>query len=210
MAIPEIYIFIRKPSKGNGESNVHISPDVARMLRRRTKGKLVNITGDDGNTHGEWLVGDSGAGCSVIANAELLTNITKAPNNKYMTIHCNSGVTTIDQMGTLKGSGRVWYNPNGIASIISLNELSKKHRVAMDSSIDNAIYVHKSDGAMRRFECMKSGIYCCNLRGKDEYLFNITTVEGQELQYSKLDVEPRRHGSFKRPMVLSPNEICCA
>ena len=182
------YIFIGKPSKGNDQSNVHISPKVARMLRRRSKGKQINITGDDGKTHAEWLVGDSGAGCSVIANEDLLTDIAKAPNNRTMTIHCNSGTTTIDQMGTLIGFGRVWFNPNGIANIVSLSEISKKHRVTMDSTIDNAIYVHKSDGGMRRFECTKSGIYCCNLRGKDEYMFNITTVEGQELQYSKLDV----------------------
>ena len=41
--------------------------------------------------------------------------------------------------------------PNGIANIVSLSEVAKKHRITMDSSIDNAIYVHKEDGSMRRF-----------------------------------------------------------
>jgi len=121
---------------------------VERAICRRNRGNRGNkgnITGDDGKAHDEWLVGNSGAGCSVIANAALLTDIRKAPNNRYMTIHCNSGVTTVNQMGTLKGFGRVWYNPNGIANIVSLSEVAKKHRITMDSSIDNAIYVHKED-----------------------------------------------------------------
>ena len=75
-----------------------------------------------------------------------------------MTIHCNSGVTNTDKMGTLKGFRRAWYNPNGIANIISLREIAKKYRIIMDSSIDNALYVHKEDISMRRFECTKSGI----------------------------------------------------
>ena len=55
----------------------------------------------------------------------------------------------------------------------------------MDTSIDNAIYVHKSDGTIRKFECTKSGIYCCNLRENK----NVVTVEGQEQQYSGLDID---------------------
>ena len=110
----------------------------------------------------------------MITNAALLTDILRVPNNTCMTIHCNSGAATINQMGTLKGFSRVWYNPNVIANIVSLSEVAKKHRITMDSSIDNAIY--KDDGPMQRFECTMSGIYRCNLR-ENNYLFNITTVE---------------------------------
>ena len=50
----------------------------------------------------------------------------------------------------------------------------------MDTSVDNAIYVHKSDGMIRKFEYTRSGIYCCNLRDKededDACVFNVVTV----------------------------------
>jgi len=43
---------------------------------------------------------------------------------------------------------------------------------------------------IRRFECTNAGIYCYNMRSKSKtkFVFNITTVEGQEQQYSALDV----------------------
>ena len=60
----------------------------------------------------------------------------------------------------------------------------------MDTDFDNALCVHKSDGLVRRFECTNAGIYCCNTRSKSKkkFIFKITTAEGQEQQYSALDV----------------------
>ena len=91
----------------------------------------------------EWLVGDSGAGCSVIANtnADLLTDIQDAPDEETMTIHYNSGVTTTGKQGHLKGYGLVWHNPNGIANIISLGECSTRYRITMDTDIDNVLSI---------------------------------------------------------------------
>ena len=42
---------------------------------------------------------------------------------------------------------------------------------------------------MLKFECTKSGIYCCNLQDDNSCIFNIVTVEEQEDQYSAMDVE---------------------
>ena len=60
----------------------------------------------------------------------------------------------------------------------------------MDNNGNNALYVHKSDWSVRIFECTKACIYCCSMRSKSKtkFVFNITTVEGQEQQYSALDV----------------------
>ena len=140
-----------KPRSGNNKNNVRFSRKVTSLLQRPRP--PVNVTGEHGKptTFLDWLVGDSGAGCSVICNASLLTDIRYAPNNKQMRIHCNSGVTKTDQVGDLEGYGQVWYNPQGIANIISLGEASKRHRITMDTNTDNAIYLHRTDGTMRRF-----------------------------------------------------------
>jgi hypothetical protein len=37
-----------------------------------------------------------------------------------MDIHCNAGVTSTNLVGDLPGYGKVWFNPNGIANILSL------------------------------------------------------------------------------------------
>ena len=69
----------------------------------------------------------------------------------------------------------------------------------MDSSVNNALYVHKDDGTIQRFVCTKSGVYCCNLRDKNKYVYNITTIEQQQEQYSALDVErAKKADSYKR------------
>ena len=177
----------RKVRKGNDTNNVRFSRKVERAIKNRN---VMNLTGEDGVKHSKWLVGDSGAGCSVIADADLLTDIHDAPDGKTMTIHCNSGTTTTSKRGYLKGYGLVWHDPNGIANIISLGECSTRYRITMDTNIDNALYVHKPNGSVRRFECTKDGIYCCDMRStsKQKFMFNITTVEGQEQQYSALDV----------------------
>ena len=48
-----------KIRKGNDDSNGHLSRKVERALKNRT---VMDITSEDGETHNEWLVGDSGAG----------------------------------------------------------------------------------------------------------------------------------------------------
>ena len=59
--------FIGKPRSGNDGNNVHFSPPVERDLAKRK----VNITGDPKKCSDKYLVGDSGAGFSVIANPRL-------------------------------------------------------------------------------------------------------------------------------------------
>ena len=81
----------RKVRKGNDNNNIRFSRKLERAIKNR---KVMDLTGEDGEKHNEWLVGDSGAGCSVIANADFLTDIHDALDVKTMTIHCNSGVTT--------------------------------------------------------------------------------------------------------------------
>ena len=166
-----------KVRKENDDSNVRFSRKVERALQNRI---VMDITGEDGETPNEWCVGDCGAGCGVIANPILLMDIQDAPDRKIMTIYCNSDVTTTRKQGHLKEYGRVWHNPTGIANIISLGECSTRHRITMDTNADNALYVHKLDGSVHRFECTKAGIYCCNMRSKSKtkFVFNITTVEG--------------------------------
>ena len=137
----------------------------------------------------DLLVADSGAGCSIVSNKTLLDNIRHSPDNETMTIHCNSGTMQTSLIGDLPGYGTVWYNPDGIANIISLGEAAATHRITMDSSIDDAIFIHKPDGSLRRFQCTKSGIYCCNLKQSESFVFNsILSVEGQKQQYSALDI----------------------
>ena len=72
------FVFVGKPRSGNDANNVRFSTTVEQFLDRK-----VNITGDPKKCSDEYLVGDSGAGCSVIANPALLTHIRKSESHEY-------------------------------------------------------------------------------------------------------------------------------
>ena len=62
--------------------------------------------------------------------------------------HHDIGLMVTRQIGDLKGFGVVWYHTKGIVNIIVLCEIVKKHQITMDTSVNNAIYVHKDDGTI--------------------------------------------------------------
>ena len=78
-----------------------------------------------------WILLDSQLTVDVFSNAKLLTNIFDLRRN--LTLYCNAGKAIITKKGDLKGYGTVWFYPEGIANILSLSNVQKKHRVAYDS-----------------------------------------------------------------------------
>ena len=59
---------------------------------------------------------------------------------------------------------------------------------AIDTSINNAINMHKKDGTIRRFGISNTGLYHTNVTDQSASLITITTVKNQEAKYSALDV----------------------
>jgi hypothetical protein len=97
-----------------------------------------------------WILLDNQSTVDVFCNRGLLTNVRET--NKLMNIRCNAGVTRTNMVGELNGYGKVWYNPKGIANILSLSQVEKKHRVTYGSTASKAFIVHKNDGSERRFD----------------------------------------------------------
>ena len=61
-----------------------------------------------------------------------------------MRVQCNAGWTVTDLIGHLQGyPGEVWYNPNGIANILSLSDATKYFRVHYDSGVDSTFILEK-------------------------------------------------------------------
>jgi hypothetical protein len=100
----------------------------------------------------------------VFANGKLLTNIRKT--NRTMRIRCNAGVSRTNMVGNLKGYGEVWYNPKGIANILSLSQVEKKYRVTYDSAKERRFTVHKPNGATRHFNQSQSGLFYLDTTNK--------------------------------------------
>jgi hypothetical protein len=63
-------------------------------------------------------------------------------------------------IGDLAGyEGEVWYNPQGIANILSLSDVERYHQVTYDSKAEKAFIVHKNDGDNRRFTQSEKGLF---------------------------------------------------
>ena len=73
-----------------------------------------------------WCLLDNQSTCNTLINRKYLSNIRDDPDEKYLRVHCNAGVTHTNKIGDLPGySYPVWYNPKGIANILSLGLVQK-------------------------------------------------------------------------------------
>jgi hypothetical protein len=87
-------------------------------------------------------------GCSTVRafkSKEYLENIRSVKPG--VRINCNSVVMRTNETGDY-GSMNVWYIPDGIANIFSMNKLEKKHRITYDSW-DGYYIVHTANGEVR-------------------------------------------------------------
>ncbi|VEU33958.1 unnamed protein product [Pseudo-nitzschia multistriata] len=150
-----------------------------------------NDTNDRKGTGGvnpNWILLDSESSCNLIANPDLLKNIRKAPKGQVMHIYCNSGVASTNLIGDLPGFGKVWFYKEGIANVLSLALVSDRFRVTMDTDCDNALHVHRPGGGTRRFSRSECNLYYCDLtKTTSGRVLTITSVEGQQSEFSDLD-----------------------
>ena len=85
------------------------------------------------------------------------------------------------QKGDLRGYGTVWYYPGGIANILSLHNVQKKHRITYDSNDRTGFTVHKEDGSTRVFKPSKKGLFYSDVKS-DVVLIN--TVDSIKNKYT--------------------------
>jgi hypothetical protein len=84
-----------------------------------------------------WILLDNQSTVDVFANGDLMRDIHTT--TRSMTIRCNAGVTRTNMIGRVEGyPGEVWYNPNGIANILSLSNVTKYFPVSYDSRDNEA------------------------------------------------------------------------
>lgn len=90
------------------------------------------------------LVLDSASTLNLITSKGLLHNIHRV--KMTMRVFCNAGVTTTNLMGWLGDyPNPVWYNPNGVANILSLFLVQRYYWVQYDNEIEDAFHVTMKD-----------------------------------------------------------------
>jgi hypothetical protein len=134
-----------------------------------------------------WLLIDSCSSVNMVANEELLHDITPVQNP--INVHCNDGTVSVNQNGLLGDyPERVWFNPHGIANILLLDNVSQHYRVTMDTSKSNSITLHRNDGSLIHFSPCTKGLYRYALQPNEtltKFWSMISTVAGNAKQFTK-------------------------
>ena len=73
-------------------------------------------------------------------------------------VQCNSGVKFMDRVSDLPGYGTVWYEPTGIANIMSMSRGTKKFRVIFNSEGGNFFRMVLPDRRVI-FQLSPNGLY---------------------------------------------------
>ncbi|GAX19421.1 hypothetical protein FisN_4Lu403 [Fistulifera solaris] len=131
----------------------------------------------------ETLLLDSCSTVCLISNGRLLHDIHDV--DQPMRVRCNAGVRATSKMGYLGSFPEpVWYDPGGIANILSLFVVQKYYHVTFDSSKDNSFKVHLANASLC-FQPTAKGLYAMDKNASDKYDWAmVTTVQQKMSGYS--------------------------
>ena len=133
-----------------------------------------------------WILLDTCSSADLISNPSLLKDIHMV--DRTMNIRCNAGYTSTNQMGYMGDCPvPVWYNPKGIANILSLDNVSRYYRLTMDTKESPAITLHRGARPAVHFTLSTKGLYRFDLAklGSTEDVWSfLTTVDGQADKYT--------------------------
>ena len=89
-------------------------------------GNTILYAAADAGIDENWCLLDIQSTCNALINKKYLSNIRYAPDGKYLRENCNAGVTNTNKICDLhRYSYSIWYNPTGIANILSLGLVQK-------------------------------------------------------------------------------------
>jgi hypothetical protein len=103
-----------------------------------------------------------------------------------MSIMCNAGLTKTKLVGDLPGFGEVWFNPNGIANILSMSQVEREFPITYENQ---NFTIHKTDGTKRHFTKSEQGLYYLDAAAslKNTGVVLVDTVADKKSSYSNKD-----------------------
>ena len=105
----------------------------------------------------------------------MLLNRTKLRGKYAIRLHRNSGVKIVDRVGDLPGYDTGWYEPTGIAIILSMSRATKQFRIVFESEGRNIFGMVHPDREVR-FQLIPNGMYYFDAAERENSVLLINTV----------------------------------
>ena len=102
---------------------------------------------------------DSDSTDTVFCNPRYVKNIRNS--KQVLTLNTNGGKMVSNQVCEVPHLGTHWFNKDSITNIISLDHMTDKFRVTLDSNEEKALLVHFPDKIIK-FHQMENGLYGMN------------------------------------------------
>ena len=119
-------IHTQEDDEGEYEDKVISSEDVISYLSVNNIGQKVTMVNGQHNLPNTWLLLDSCSTANLITNKALLHDIHTVDTS--ISICCNAGTITTNQKVYLSDYPTpVWYNPRGIANILSMQDVAQHY-----------------------------------------------------------------------------------
>jgi hypothetical protein len=124
--------------------------------------EVIILAQEDGCTSIDpnYLLLDSGSTVNLFSNPNLVHNVR--PAAWPIQVHCNKGVVPTTNVAGF-GTNKVYLNPDGIANVLSLHLLGKKHHITYDSRDRGGVFkVHTLDSLIE-FKPTNRGLHALDL-----------------------------------------------
>ena len=143
-----------------------------------------------------WVLLDSQSTISILNNTNLLTNIRKCNPDEKVRCYCNRGYQDTDMMGSIKGLGGIYYNPNSLANILSLADVyNKGFHITLDTDIDPAFKIHNTSMGDIKFVRSNNGLH----------YYDIITNNNRK-EFSMLQTAQQNKGMFNKRELTAADE----
>ena len=134
-----------------------------------------------------WILLDTFSVTNLVRNPSLLHNIHTVDHS--IGICCNTGTTSMNQMGYLGGYPTpVWYNPEGIDNILSLKRVSWYYQLTMDTCEAISITMHCLGNTPTLFTPSCKRLYQYDMKsskGRQDIWALVASMKDQSTSYNK-------------------------
>ena len=97
----------------------------------------------------------------------------------------------MDRIGELPGYGTVWFEPTGIANILSMSRATKKFRVIFDSEGGNFFRMVLPDREVK-FQLIPNGLYYFDASDRESGVLLLNTVSEKREGFTRREYEGSR------------------